>query len=486
MRDSLRMLVIGDFSGRAFRNGVAPGDLAERPLVPVDLDRFDAALARIGPQIEIAAGGPLRSDTLIAIRSLDEFHPDRLFSRLDAFRNFRESRARLLNPATVEAEMAALMQPGPAAGAPSATAAQEAPAAVADSSAEMLERLLGSKPRGEAPVHEHADTARGVADRLARQLVAGHVSQRDSRAAEPYLAVVDALASECMRQVLHSPAFQATESAWRGVRWLVESLDLGDDLQIELLDASKAELAEDARRSRSDLAGSKLYRRLLGPESTGAGERPPSLLIGDFTFGPSEEDMGLLETFGALGTSMGASFFAAASPSLVGCKDLAFAPDPRQWSYDSRESQERWQALRSSRVAASIGLAMPRVLLRLPYGRETEAIESFAFTEMSGSDPHSEYLWGNPAFACALAIGRAFQSGEPDGAIGEHLELGDLPAHVVDRDGERQLQACAEYYLSASLAEAIQDRGVIPVLSYRNRNAVRIAGLASIASVATR
>jgi len=466
MQHRLRMLIVGDFSGRGHRDGAATGDLAQRPLVAVDLDRFEAALARIGPRVEIAADGPLPGGAVIEFRSLDDFHPDRLFSRLETFSSLRESRARLLNPATFEAEAAALMQAGPAAG--------------------ELDRLLGARPKGEAPLQQGVGTVQSVADRLVRSVVEGHVLQRDELAAAPYVAAVDALASERMRWLLHSPAFQSTESAWRAVRWLVEALDLDHCLRIELLDATKAELVEDAQRSKDDFNASKLHRRLLAPEYGDPDERSRSLLIGDFTFGPTPEDLGLLAALGESCASIGASFLAGASPSLIGCSDLASGTDPRQWSYDSQESEQRWKVLRSSRAAASIGLAMPRVLLRLPYGKDTDAIDAFSFSEMSGSDAHSEYLWGNPAFACALAIGRAFEAGEPDGALDETLEIGDLPAHVVERGGERQLQACAEYYLSSSMAEAIQDRGVIPLLSFRNRNAVRIAGLSSISSAIVR
>jgi predicted component of type VI protein secretion system len=60
-------------------------------------------------------------------------------------------------------------------------------------------------------------------------------------------------------------------------------------------------------------------------------------------------------------------------------------------------------------------------------------------------------------------------------------EIDDLPAHVRDRDGERQLQACAEYVLPVRVAEEMLQRGMMPVLSYGNRNAVRVLRVQSIA-----
>jgi predicted component of type VI protein secretion system len=62
------------------------------------------------------------------------------------------------------------------------------------------------------------------------------------------------------------------------------------------------------------------------------------------------------------------------------------------------------------------------------------------------------------------------------------LELDDLPAHVRDHDGERRLQPCAEFLLPVRFGEEVMQRGMIPLLSFGNRNAVRVMGIRSISS----
>jgi len=62
------------------------------------------------------------------------------------------------------------------------------------------------------------------------------------------------------------------------------------------------------------------------------------------------------------------------------------------------------------------------------------------------------------------------------------LEIDGLPAHVRDQDGERRLQPCAEFALPIRVGEEIVRRGMIPLLSYGNRNAVRVMGIRSISS----
>lgn len=64
---------------------------------------------------------------------------------------------------------------------------------------------------------------------------------------------------------------------------------------------------------------------------------------------------------------------------------------------------------------------------------------------------------------------------------GDDQDLVDLPAHVFEQDGERHLQPCAEVLLTERAGEAILARGFMPLLSYKNRNAVRVMRFQSIA-----
>ena len=97
------------------------------------------------------------------------------------------------------------------------------------------------------------------------------------------------------------------------------------------------------------------------------------------------------------------------------------------------EAEQRWRLLRTSAVAPWLGLALPRVLLRLPYGQKTDPVESFAFEEMPGGRDPEAYLWGNPAYACVRLIAAAFAENGWDFNPGDVLELDDCPAHVTKK-----------------------------------------------------
>ena len=54
-----------------------------------------------------------------------------------------------------------------------------------------------------------------------------------------------------MRRVLHDPSVQALEARWRGVRRLVETLDLGDSLELRILDIGKDALIADLNAAKA-------------------------------------------------------------------------------------------------------------------------------------------------------------------------------------------------------------------------------------------
>ena len=83
-----------------------------------------------------------------------------------------------------------------------------------------------------------------------------------------------------------------------------------------------------------------------------------------------------------------------------------------------------------------------------------------------------EFLWGNASLATALLIGKAFTARGWDMEPGDEREIGDLPAYTFDRDGEREMQPCAERVLTESEIDTLLKAGLIPIASRRDRNAV--------------
>jgi type VI secretion system protein ImpC len=166
---------------------------------------------------------------------------------------------------------------------------------------------------------------------------------------------------------------------------------------------------------------------------------------------------------------------------VLGCRSLAATPDPREWRPPGGEAAQRWAALRASPWARWIGLALPRILVRLPYGALTAPTERFAFEEFSPGHDHEDYLWGHPAFACATLLARSFRERGWEMSPGDDLELGGLPAHTTREGGESRLQPCAEALLTERALGALLERGLMPFMSFPDRDAVKLVRFQSLA-----
>ncbi len=452
-----RILILGDFTGRANR-GVLEANVSSRRPVLVDRDNFEEVLEKLSPELRLPWG-------TIRFRELADFHPDRIFERLELFRALRETREKLSDRTTFAAAAAAL-QPKPP--------AQEPPPAPTPSM--NLSDLVE-----ETETRAAARTSRALDDfsALVRDLVAPHLVPGDDPRQAEMIAKVDAAVGEAMCEVLHHPDFQALEAAWRGLFFIIRRLETDTALKVYLIDISRAELAQDL--SVRDLRSSGVYRVLVEQTVGTPGGQPWAVVAGNFTFADSVDDVMMLGSLGGIASAAGAPFLAAASPAVVGCDSLGEHPRPEQWQTVTSEGMKAWEILRSLAEARYLGLAMGRFLLRLPYGKDTGPAEEFAFEEFAGAPEHERYLWGNPALACVCLLGQAFARWGWNMRPGAIHDIDGLPAHVYREDGESRMKPCAEALLTEKAVTAILDKGIMPLLSLKDRDSVRLLRFQSLA-----
>lgn len=464
----MRVLLLGDFGGRAARGVDAGGDLATRPTLRVDHDNFDAVCARLAPQLEINAAGVQHA---LAFASLDDFHPDRLYAAGALFGGLRDLRRRLQDPAQFAAAAATLS-------APAAARNELSGGRSGGRDDELLGRLLGGAAApSTASAPSAAPTPVSAVEALIRQAVAPHIVPAASPLQAQVMASVDAAAGAQMRGLLHAPAFQALESLWRATHWLLSNLELEDQLQLHLFDVTRGEIEADLRAADGEWARSGLQRALVQRSQDGGA--PWSLLLSELSFDASATDQALLAALGALGALAGAPLLAGARPALLGWSDFESAPAAGSVADDIDSA--RWQALRESPLAPWIGLAAPRWLARQPYGARSDPVEAFAFEEIDSAATHEQFLWAPPAFACALLMARAYAAEGWDGDPNADRDIADLPAVTLVRDGEPALLSCAEGYFGERGTQALLAAGVMPLVGDRSRNAVRVARVQSIA-----
>jgi len=466
--------VLGDFSGRANRSIFEPKTVGERRANLVDRDNFDDVMSKLRPELHL----PTESKIPLVFRflKLDDFHPDRLFEN-EAFQQLKDIRERLQDPSTFKgtAEQLGLLGEAPSSAPVKENARVTPPSPVRLASGSLLDEMI---EQTESRIALEPRRRTDEVHEFARQLAAKYaVSAPDARQPE-VIAAVDRAIGDAMRAILHHPDLQALEAIWRALFLLVRQLETGANLKIFLMDISKQELAADLSLT-DDLRNSGVFRLLVEKTVETPGADPFTIIVGAFRFGFVGEDDRWLPKLAAIAHRAGAVLLAEADPMLVGCSSLERTPSPLDWKRP--ESHDLWSGVRSRPEASSLGLGMPRFLLRLPYGADTSPLESFEFEEFSGPQPHEEYLWGNPAFGLAMLLGESFSEAGWEMRPGSLSQLEKLPLHTYRVDGDSQSKPCAEVLLTEEAVERILDRGLIPLVSYKGRDSVRVARFQSVA-----
>ena len=478
-----RVLVLGDFSGRASRKSAQDTAPIFKPMV-VDIDSLDKMMQRLDIKLHLQVPQSQGEPVLMALRSLDDFEPDAIYARMPLFAQLRGLRARLSNPATFEQAAAELRASERTAAPVSTDAAPTSPVGAEDDDA-TLQRLLGAAPA--APLKAAATGAGqsmgATVDRLIRSIVAPYVVPDTAHLQQPMIDALDRAIGEAMRSVLRDPHWRALEGAWRAVDQFVRTVEMDGQVLLELVDASAADLLDSLMESGGDPACMPLARSLQARRLHEGQEEGYALVVGLFEFGTSAAEQALLAGLGALAASEGAAFIGSAATPL------ALVELPAAWEgtlplHPDAAGQARWKAMRASWVSPHIALVWPQVLARLPYGAKTQIVSSFGFEEMVGPHQHENLSWRLAALDVAALLARAYTDAGWDLLPESAVELDDMPAYT-DRSGDGpRFQATAELFMSERQAQAVMASGVMPLISHRTLPHARLAGWRSISSQA--
>ena len=290
---------------------------------------------------------------------------------------------------------------------------------------------------------------------------------------ERRLSEIDSKIGEQLDQVLHNPEYQGLEATWRGLQGLVQQAgEAGPEVRLRVLNVSKPELLKDLPPGR-EFDQSALWRKVYEEEFGTFGGDPFGALIGDYEFSRHPQDIELLKKISGVAAASHAPFLAAASPELFGWESyLEEADTPKLEKMFRGPEYLRWKSFRESDDSRYVGLCLPKVLLRLPYGRDTVAVEDFEFEEDVDGRDHSKYLWGNAAYAMGGRLVEAFSDFGWCAAI-RGLENGgkvsDLPIHNFRTDAGAIAAKCpTEVALTDRREKELCDLGFIPLTYCKN------------------
>ncbi|MEO7084303.1 MAG: type VI secretion system contractile sheath large subunit [Gemmatimonadaceae bacterium] len=448
-----RILILGDFGGREHRGLSDAASLKTRRVRQVDRDDVDAAIAAIAPVMHLALA-PGAAPIAVPVSQLDDFHPDRIIERVADFVRLRALRDGASSQnATAPRPAASRAQP-----------VDDAAVSLAEGS--VLDMILDADSSPTRPVvAPRDDLAKFVA-----QAVDKHVVAPRSVDQETLIAQIDDVITATMRIVLHHPNFQSTEALWRGLWFLLTRLDTDENLQVYIADVSQGEVAE-AARAPADAAGRGLLSILRGegPGAHGAW----SLVVGAYTFAPDE--IPLVASVAGVAQTAGVPWMSAADSRFAGAHSFGNNADPDDWDAAPLVG---WEAFRRTAAARWIGLALPRFLLRVPYGARTDECETMAFEEAEdGALAHDQYLWGNSALLAALLFGEAASN---DDDLPTHGTLDGFPLFVAKVDGLPEVLPVAEAFFGGRAVTRLLDGGLTAIASERDGDSLRVPRLQAV------
>jgi len=312
--------------------------------------------------------------------------------------------------------------------------------ATADSPS-LLSTLLAETRLTPADGDAYELVARGARTLLDDLLRAAEPAPRvDRDRVHALIADLDRRLSAQVNLLLHHPAVQQLESAWRGLKHLVDQVDFRENIRLEVMHASVDDLRRDAEDA-SDATQSGLYKHLYSRAFGVLGGKPYGVVCATFDVGPGAEDLQLMQRCAAVCAMAHVPFLANASPRMFGLGDFTELSRVRDLEAAFEGPQyARWSSFRDTEDARYVGLCAPRFLLRAPYGRRDSeiSVKQFDFSE-DVIDHHDRYLWGPASLALTARIAESFARYRwcpniigPQGGGSVH----GLPLHQYEQGGE--------------------------------------------------
>ncbi len=290
------------------------------------------------------------------------------------------------------------------------------------------------------------------------------------------VARIDDLLNAQLNEILHAPAFQKLEAAWRGLKHLVDSVPEGANVKVRVLNVSWKELVRDQERA-IEFDQSQLFRKVYNDEFGTPGGEPFGMLVGNYDVchrpypDHPTDDMSALRGIAGVAASAFAPFICGVDPRFLELESFADLEIPLDLDRTFAQlDYVKWRAFRDMDDARFVGFTLPRVVYRRPYGDTPGSSHGFDFREDTSAPDRSGYLWGNPTFAFAGCAVRAFAETNwladvrglrPDAVNGGRVV--GLPGIGYGSGSAETPRSVADAHVTDSREKELSDLGFIPL-----------------------
>jgi len=303
-------------------------------------------------------------------------------------------------------------------------------------------------------------------------------------AIEQLIGEIDQLISIQHNEILHHDEFQKLEASWRGLYYLVNQTETSTMIKIRVLNVAKHELRKDFEKA-IEFDQSILFKKVHDDIYGVFWGEPFGAIIGDFEFGSRTHDMRLLEHISHVAAAVHAPFLSAASSEMFNFDSFTDILNLKNLSnIFENVAYIIWKGFRESEDSRFVGLTLPHVLMRLPYGPETAPVEAFNFKEDVDGKDHKKYLWGNAAYAVGCCLTNEFAKygwwGKMYGPEGGGLVEG-LPTYFLNTDDDEfgEKKYSTEIAITKRREKDLRDLGFIPLVRCRGTGLAAFFGMSS-------
>ena len=323
---------------------------------------------------------------------------------------------------------------------------------------------------------------------LAEQALANSalVSDDALKTIEGIVAEIDKKLTEQINLILHHQDFQKLESAWRGLHYLVNNTETDEMLKIRVFNVSKKDLHKTLKKFKGTAWDqSPIFKKIYEEEYGQFGGEPYGALVGDYYFDHSPPDVELMGEMQKIAAAAHAPFITGTAPTLFQMDSWSELANPRDLTKIFQTPEyAAWRSLRESEDSKYVGMAMPRVLGRLPYGAKTDPVEEFAFEEDTEGAGSEKYAWMNAAYAMGRNITRAFKEygwctrirGIESGGAVENLPTHTFPTD----DGGVDMKCPTEIAISDRREAELAKNGMMPLIHRKNSDMAAFIGAQSL------
>lgn len=345
----------------------------------------------------------------------------------------------------------------------------------------ISEMLNTARPRDDVA----RDRVKDLLDEYVKQLTAGMTVRKGfTKTINEHIAAIDQKLSKQLSAIMHHEKFQKLEASWRSLHRFVMSTETGESQKIQVLDTGKRELLLDFQ-SAAEFTESALWKKIYQGGFGLAGADPTGMLVVDYEFDKGPMDIELLTHLSSVAAGAHAPMLTAAGPGMFGMDSLAEMPNPRDLAkiFDKNNPENtKWLSFRDSEDARYVGLCLPHVLARSPYG-DANKVDAFDFQEDVDGETHEKYLWGNAAYAFASRVTDAFAKHHWCVAIRGYEGGGKvegLPIHTFkNREGAVGSKCPTEVLIPDDREAELSQLGFIPLVNYKNTDYAVFFGASS-------